>query len=216
MAFNNRCIKTSAIQTNLFTVTDTILTYAGGHSRIIFIRFHPLLLLLSSLSNSYSHPSPEKSPSHLQANPKVNIVTKLACTPLPTTQASFKDFKPTQQRPLSHKPQPILAEQRHPSQSHRWSPHLRFPHWFNRVLQQLPHVQATRSRVRCSVYAQQNLTDKQTKTRPFKKCTLHKITHHFASNVVNTDESLLPSDDWYNWKSILHDNQHLHDWHLLY
>ena len=44
------------------------------------------------------------------------------------------------------------------------------------------------------------LSDKQTKLRVFKTCTLHKITHLFASDVASTPSSLLPKD-WNIWCS---------------
>ncbi len=44
------------------------------------------------------------------------------------------------------------------------------------------------------------LHDKQTMLRIFKTCTLHKVTHLFASDVACTKESSLP-EDWNLWSS---------------
>ena len=48
------------------------------------------------------------------------------------------------------------------------------------------------------------LSDKQTMLRVFKTCTLHKITHLFASDVASTNPANLP-DDWNLWHSQLTD-----------
>jgi len=44
------------------------------------------------------------------------------------------------------------------------------------------------------------LSDKQTMLRIFKTCTLHKVTHLFASDVLNSPLDSLTSA-WYDWKS---------------
>ena len=50
----------------------------------------------------------------------------------------------------------------------------------------------------------EGLEDRQTMLQVFKACTVHKMTHLFAADVLNCDESKLPNN-WHLWSSDMSD-----------